>query len=127
MKDPILYSITVLLYQESLVVMKHYGRNLSYDLFPNYWHVLRYPATRNKWKSGRNTQQLWDFWLQHATIKNILVATRNKRVIWQPATNSFLQLATKSEMMSISATIGKDVATDTLSKYLNTCPQLIIY
>ena len=30
-----------------------------------------------------------------------------KRVIWQPATNSFWQLATNSEILSISATIGK--------------------
>ncbi len=29
-----------------------------------HWHVLRYPATRNKWKSGRNTQQLGHFWPQ---------------------------------------------------------------
>ncbi len=45
-----------------------------------------------------------------------------KRVIWQPATNSFWQLVTNRKIMSISATIEKNVATDTLSKYLNTRP-----
>ncbi len=41
----------------------------------------------------------------------------------QHATNSFWQLATNREILSISATNKKNVATNTLSKYLNTCPQ----
>ncbi len=41
------------------------------------WHVLRYPATRNKWKFGRNPQQLPHFWPQHATIRKISAATCN--------------------------------------------------
>ena len=41
------------------------------------WHVLRYPATRNKWKSGRNMQQLPHFWPQHATIRKISATTCN--------------------------------------------------
>ncbi len=43
------------------------------------WHVLRYPATRNKWKFGRNAQQLPHFWPQHATIRKISAATCNNR------------------------------------------------
>ena len=42
--------------------------------------------------------------------------------IWQPATNSFWQLATNRKIMSISATFEKNVAINTLSKYLNTRP-----
>ncbi len=32
-------------------------------------HILRYPATRNIWKFGRNTQHWRHFWPQHAIIR----------------------------------------------------------
>ncbi len=67
-----------------------------------------------------NAQQM-EIWPQPATIATFLAATCNNKknpsrnigllsrnkVIWQPATNSFWQLATNSKILSISATNEK--------------------
>ena len=104
-----------------------------------YWGIqqratYRYlVATRNIWMIFvRNLQQLARFGVQPPTItsspnfpnftnwsKRLFV---KKIFIWEPATNSFWQLATNMKIMSISATIDRNLATDTLSKYLNTSP-----
>ena len=69
------------------------------------------------------------FWLSVQLSVQLSVLPR-KRVIWQPATNSFWQLATNSEILSISATNEKNVAPDTFSKYPNfpiaQCPIFIL-
>ena len=47
----------------------------------------------------------------------------NVHIMWQPATNSFSQLATiRKDCRFLLATIGKNGATNTLSKYLNMHP-----